>query len=172
MTAEFMKTITSRKRGSPKSRRSSRSSPSSRPVPLILVVDDQQAVREMLRVCLESKAGCRVVMAETSEQALTLAQERELDAVFSDLNRSPGMDGFQFLKAFKLANPGIPLIVHSATLSPARARKAYRLGAFLCVPKPSALADLLIAVRKALAARRPYRTKLLKSGSRTRHQAR
>src|SRR5258708_5869522 len=80
-TAEMlMRTTTSGSDGSsPKAQGSSGRPPSNRRAPLILVVDDQQHVREILRVILEDIWGCRVIMAETSEQALQLAQKLRPD---------------------------------------------------------------------------------------------
>jgi CheY-like chemotaxis protein len=102
---------------------------------------------------LRRQAGDFGVESATGTQALRLAQDQEVDVVFTDRTGSPGMDGFRFLKAFKLAQPGVPVILFSGTLTLARARRAYRLGAFLCLPKGGTSSDLLAAVRKALAQR-------------------
>lgn len=142
-----------RPRISPIPRRSAGTPISSRRRPLVLVVDDELSIRELLKLLLKKNAGCRVITAATCEQALQLAQEQEMDLLFSDRSGSPGRDGFQFLKAFKLAHPGVPVIFFSGTLTLARARRAYRLGAFLCLPKGGTIFDLLEAVRKALGAR-------------------
>ena len=112
-----------------------------------------EAMRDMLEIILKDHAGCRVILAETSEQALGEAERNEVDAVISDLNRSPGMDGFQFLEAFQLAHPSTPVIIFSGTVTGARQRRALRLGAFRCMSKPATVDEILKLVREALEYR-------------------
>jgi two-component system, NtrC family, nitrogen regulation response regulator GlnG len=104
-------------------------------------------------------AGCRVVTAATSQEALALAQRRSFDVVTSDLSRC-GMNGLEFLKVFKQAHPTVPVIIVSAVLNDATARRARRLRAFECLPKPFQLRELVALVREAITSRKVCRTVL------------
>jgi DNA-binding NarL/FixJ family response regulator len=130
---------------------------SSRPRPLVLVVDDCDCMRAVLKVVLRERAGIHAVGAATSEEALRLAQRRKFDAVISDIAR-PGMDGLAFLEAFKRAHPTLPVIIASGILDGATARRARWLRAFDCLPKPFDSHEIITMVRSALASRRVCRT--------------
>lgn len=134
---------------SPRSRQSSPTRSQKRPVALL--VDDSQVVLETLKVLLTARAGCRVLTAETSERALSLAKRRSVDVVISDLIR-PGMMGMEFLQVFKQAHPGVPVIIYSGVVTAARARRARALGAFRCLTKPSTGNRIVGAVADALAS--------------------
>ena len=47
--------------------------------PIVMVLDDDQTIRQMIKVLLEVAAGVRILEAETSDQALTLAEHFKLD---------------------------------------------------------------------------------------------
>jgi CheY-like chemotaxis protein len=89
--------------------------PQSRPAPngrqdLILLVDDEAAIREMCRFVLES-CGYRVLTAENGAQALALFQEHKdnLALVVSDSNM-PVMGGSSAVRAMRLAAPELKII--------------------------------------------------------------
>jgi DNA-binding NtrC family response regulator len=138
---------------------SSRSPWSSRRRPLVLVVDDCECVRAAIKLVLREMAGCRVVTAATSEEALGLARRRRFDVVTSDLSRC-GMNGLEFLKVFKQAHPTVPVIIVSAVLNDATACRAKWLGAFDCLPKPFQLRELVDLVQAAITSRKVCRTML------------
>ena len=81
---------------------------SSRRRPIVLIVDDCDCVRAVLKVVLREMAGIRAVGAATSEEALKLARRRNFDVVISDIVR-PGMDGLAFLEVFKRAHLSLML---------------------------------------------------------------
>jgi len=83
------------------------------PAPLVLVVDDEQATREVITRGLE-KEGFRLLVAATGEEALRLARERKPDVISLDV-LMPGMDGWTVLRALK-ADPltsAIPVVMVS-----------------------------------------------------------
>ena len=88
-----------------------------------------------------------------------LAQKLRFDAVTSDINRC-GMHGLAFLKVFKRAHPTVPVLIVSAVLDKATARKASWLRAFDCLPKPFSCRELVAVVRAATASRKVCRTVL------------
>jgi len=75
----------------------------------LLVVDDEDFVRDLLREILESE-GCEVVLAESGNQALQLFEENQFDAVFTDVGM-PGMSGWELAQAIRQQNQTIPIAV-------------------------------------------------------------
>lgn len=122
--------------------------------PVTLLVDDSWIAREMVKMIIRhNHIHCRVIEAETSEQALELAKHVQVDCVISDLIR-PGMDAFQFIKAFRLAHPFVPILIHSGHAFGARALRARQLGAFRCLSKPQRAENIHDAVTEALKQRK------------------
>ena len=119
------------------------------PQPLILIVDDEACPRQSLMRLLTDRLGCRVVEAETSEQALEFAEHHDVDLVISDLAR-PGMGGLEFIQAFKAVHPSVPVIIYSCVAVGEREQKAYQLGAFRCLTKPSTAEEIGRAVEEGL----------------------
>ena len=75
----------------------------------ILVVDDQDSMRTLLKDMLEV-IGYDVTLAEGGEQALTILQGSGFDLVLSDLNM-PGMDGTALLRAIKSTYSEMPVVI-------------------------------------------------------------
>ncbi|HXI75222.1 MAG TPA: response regulator [Pyrinomonadaceae bacterium] len=75
----------------------------------ILVVDDEEYVRDLLRDILE-KEGCRVTIADGGRQALTLFDKGNFDAVFTDVGM-PDMNGWELSRAVRQRDPRIPVAV-------------------------------------------------------------
>ncbi|HEX8708238.1 MAG TPA: ATP-binding protein [Pyrinomonadaceae bacterium] len=75
----------------------------------ILVVDDEEYVRDLLRDILE-KEGCQVVVAEGGREALSLFEQSQFDAIFTDVGM-PEMSGWELASAIRALNSSIPLAV-------------------------------------------------------------
>ena len=75
----------------------------------ILVVDDEEYVRDLLRDILE-KEGCEAVVAEGGHQALSLFEKGNFDAVFTDIGM-PDMNGWELSRALRQRNHNIPVAV-------------------------------------------------------------
>jgi signal transduction histidine kinase/ActR/RegA family two-component response regulator len=75
----------------------------------ILVVDDEEAVRQLLRDLLESE-GCRVYLAPGGREALNLFGAQQFDGVFTDVGM-PGMSGWELAHAIRERNETIPIAV-------------------------------------------------------------
>jgi signal transduction histidine kinase/CheY-like chemotaxis protein len=73
----------------------------------ILVVDDEEDVRELLRDILESE-GYRVIIASGGREALALFGSTHFDGVFTDIGM-PGMSGWELARAIRERNQQIPL---------------------------------------------------------------
>ncbi len=77
--------------------------------PKILVVDDEQYVRELLRDILELE-GCRVYLALGGREALGLIESSQFDGVFTDVGM-PGMSGWELAHAIRARSKTIPIAV-------------------------------------------------------------
>lgn len=75
----------------------------------LLVVDDEEAVRELLRDLLESE-GCKVFLAPGSREALGLFETHQFDGIFTDIGM-PGMSGWELAHAIRQKNATIPIAV-------------------------------------------------------------
>lgn len=85
----------------------------------ILVVDDEEALRELTCTCLEDLAGWDVIWAESGSEALRKAETNDLDAILLDVSM-PDMDGFRCHEKLK-ENPAtqpIPVILLTAKVLP------------------------------------------------------
>ncbi len=77
--------------------------------PKILVVDDEEPVRVLLRDLLEHE-GCRVYVAPGSREALGLFDIHQFDGIFTDVGM-PGMSGWELAHAIRQRNKTIPIAV-------------------------------------------------------------
>ena len=100
----------------------------------ILVVDDDDAHRSMLRTMLRSW-GFTVEEATDGDEAVERVRERAFDAVLSDV-RMARMDGIHALKAMLEYNPALPVVLMTAYSSVETAVDALRLGAYDYLVKP------------------------------------
>jgi len=127
--------------------------------PVILVIDDEEAIRLFLQATLEDE-GYDVLTAATGGEGLEVAKERVPDLVLLDL-MLPDMSGIQVLGGLKSAMPHLCVVMITAYRETDTAVQAMKLNAFDYVNKPIKLDRLLKVVAEALAsnteARRRYR---------------
>ena len=100
----------------------------------ILVVDDEEPVRDVLCEYLESQ-GFGVEAAPDGETALAALGRHRPDLVLLDV-RMPGLDGVEVLRRMRHAAPHVPVIMVTANESVGLAREMLELGAFDYVAKP------------------------------------
>lgn len=111
----------------------------------ILVVDDDPAMRELLRVILEP-ASFDVLVAESGEQAILLTKEASPDLIILDL-MMPDMDGWQVCKAIREFS-NLPILILSALDSPGIVAETLNAGADDFLIKPVASSILLAHINK------------------------
>lgn len=75
----------------------------------LLVVDDEDFVRDLLRDILECE-NCEVALAENGTEALALFRERQFDGVFTDVGM-PGMSGWELAREIRQLNQEIPIAI-------------------------------------------------------------
>jgi len=129
------------------------------PVAPILLVEDKDSLRAMLRHALEQQ-GHSVVEAVDEAEALRLVRETRPDLVLSDLRLVSG-DGVGVLKGAKDIDPELPVIVMTAYGSIQDAVVAMKEGAMDFLAKPVDPDHLLLLVDRALAQRRLLAENLL-----------
>ncbi len=120
--------------------------------PPILIVEDKDSLRKMLRLALEAQ-GHIVVEARDQREAEAALLSSHPAVVLSDL-RLPVGDGFGVLRAAKELEPQLPVIVMTAFGSIQDAVTAMKEGALDFLAKPVDPDHLLLIVERALAQRR------------------
>jgi CheY-like chemotaxis protein len=117
----------------------------------ILVVDDEQDIRDVLAETLE-RAGHAVVVAGDGEEAVDLHHRQHFDLIVSDL-AMPGADGIDLTRAVRAdARPDVPILLVTASASPQDLAEAHRAGVTAHLPKPFKLTELRDQVAAMLAA--------------------
>jgi two-component system response regulator PilR (NtrC family) len=117
----------------------------------ILIVDDEQSMREMLAILLK-KEGLDVRSAGSRAEAADLLGKGPVDLVLTDV-RLPDGDGLEVLRHVKGASPDTAVVVMTAYGTTETAVAARKLGAEAYILKPFDVDELRIVVRDALAHR-------------------
>ncbi len=120
--------------------------------PRILIVDDEQSMRDMLRIVLR-RDGYDIRVAENGKQAISLLQREPVDLLLSDI-RMPDITGVEVLRAAKEANREVVAFMMTAFASTETAVEAMRLGAVDYLTKPFSMDELRLKVRQHLEAHR------------------
>ena len=100
----------------------------------LLIVDDDYAHRNMLKLMLENW-HYRTFEVETGEDAVDFVKKQAVDLVLCDV-RMTNMDGFATLLAIHEWNPAIPVVLMTAYSSVEKAVEAMKMGAYSYVTKP------------------------------------
>jgi len=114
----------------------------------ILVIDDESAIRDSMRMILEYE-GYDFLGAATGEEGIALVDRESVDLVFLDI-KMPGMDGLEVLGTLKAQGDQLPVVMISGHGTVATAVEATKLGAFDFIEKPLATERILLAIRNAL----------------------
>src|SRR3984957_7106474 len=130
----------------------------------ILVIEDEPAIRSVLRVLLEAE-GYRFIEADTAMRAEIEARSHKPDLLLVDLGLPDG-DGLKVIRKVRAWSP-VPVIVLSARTMEEQKIAALDAGADDYVTKPFSAPDLLARARSTLRrnARRDDGTSTLKFGS-------
>ncbi len=115
----------------------------------ILIVDDDQAMRDMLAAQLQ-QAGYSAATVGSTDEALCLLATEEFSAIVTDL-QLPDRDGFELLELVKREGWDVPVILMTAFASPATVRRARESGASACLAKPFSGSELLETVRQVVS---------------------
>ncbi|MEQ8215342.1 MAG: response regulator, partial [Smithellaceae bacterium] len=114
----------------------------------ILVVDDDQGMREFLEIML-TQEGYDVTCAEGPARAMNICRKNVFDLVITDL-KMPKIDGIEFLKNVKDQYPDTIVILITAYASGETAVNAMKEGAYDYVEKGGSIEELKKVVHSAL----------------------
>jgi DNA-binding NtrC family response regulator len=120
-------------------------------LPRILVVDDEEGIREGLRALLQAE-GVAVETSATAEDAIRRVQQRAFDIVFLDLHL-PGADGMSILPSLRASEPPADVVILTGFGTVANTVEAMRRGAIDVVEKPFSGDRILAVVRRCLETR-------------------
>jgi two-component system KDP operon response regulator KdpE len=115
---------------------------------LILVVDDEIAIRHVLHTVLGSQ-GFETVEAARGEDALELVLDSPFDAVLLDVNM-PGMNGIDTCRIMRKLLPRIPILMLSVRDSEDDKVRALNAGANDYITKPFRLREMVARIRAAM----------------------
>ena len=115
----------------------------------ILVVDDDKAHRNMLRVLLEEWEYATGEAAD-GESAVAMCREQPFDLVLMDV-RMPKKTGIEALKEIKIHNPALPVLIMTAYSDIEAAVTAIKSGAYDYLTKPLDFEKLKVVLRNVFA---------------------
>jgi putative nucleotidyltransferase with HDIG domain len=118
----------------------------------VLVVDDEEAIREVVSTLLEAQ-GYACTTCVNGRMALEKFRQDTYDLVLSDIVM-PEMDGLKLLAELRAADPDVPVIMVTAMHDISIALEAIRAGAYDYILKPFEKDQLYLSVRRALEHRR------------------
>jgi putative nucleotidyltransferase with HDIG domain len=118
----------------------------------ILVVDDEEAIREVISTLLDAQ-GFRCTTCVNGKVGLEAFRKDSYDLVLSDIVM-PEMDGLKLLAELRMADPDVPAIMVTAMHDISIALEAIRAGAYDYILKPFEKDQLYLSVRRALEHRR------------------
>jgi DNA-binding NtrC family response regulator len=116
-------------------------------MPIILIVDDDDAIRAILYDLLSDKYECDT--ASMAEEALQYIAAERYDAILTDI-AMPGLTGVELLKKIHEHHPATPVIVISGKGNEQDPKDLMVLGAFAYVTKPFNLDEIEQVVEQAL----------------------
>jgi two-component system nitrogen regulation response regulator NtrX len=135
----------------------------------VLVIDDESAIRDSLRMTLEYE-GYEFIGAATGQEGLVLAERESPDLVLLDV-KMPGMDGLEVLDRLRSMNEALPVLVISGHGTISTAVEATKKGAFDFIEKPFASERVLVSLRNAVDQRRLRdENRSLRKDAEVRHQ--
>jgi DNA-binding NtrC family response regulator len=116
--------------------------------PVVLVVDDEPAVRQAIELTLEDRY--QTFSAENGRDALEVLRTVTVNIAFLDITM-PGRDGLAVLSDIKAIDPSVEVVMVSALNTAEKAVAAMKLGAYDYLVKPFAPDDLLALAEKIMA---------------------
>jgi excisionase family DNA binding protein len=106
----------------------------------ILVVDDEEAVRDLLASALESRQR-QVIAAASGEEALEVLKRTDVDLVLLDLSM-PGMNGVDAFQRIHALKPTLPVVIVTGYPDSDLMARALEIGPFTMISKPVDLAQI------------------------------
>ncbi len=120
-------------------------------MPRVLVVDDDETIRDTLYELLSEEYLCQT--AETAERAFARLEADTYDVVLTDISM-PGLSGLELLGQVRQRFPKTPVIIISGISDQEHAQGLIKLGAFDFLLKPFKLEVVEQSVQRAIEFRR------------------
>jgi two-component system, NtrC family, response regulator PilR len=117
----------------------------------ILVVDDEESIREFLEIMLK-KEGYEVTVAEDGLKAKEVLSKKTFDMVISDM-QMPNMTGIELLKHVKEGYPDLVFMMITAFGTTETAVDAMKMGAYDYVTKPFKIDEVRLNISNALRSK-------------------
>jgi two-component system nitrogen regulation response regulator NtrX len=114
----------------------------------ILVIDDEAAIRDSLRMILEYE-DYRFLGAANGPEGIAMAQRERPDLVLLDI-KMPGMDGMEVLRTLRAADETLPIVMISGHGTTATAVDAIKSGATDFLEKPLGSERVIVTLKNAL----------------------
>jgi CheY-like chemotaxis protein len=117
----------------------------------VLVIDNEEYIREVAQICLETVAGWEVLTAASGQEGLDVAEVEQPDVILLDV-MMPGMDGLTTFKHLQ-ANSNtkkIPVIFLTARVQPSDLHSYREMGITAAISKPFDAMELAIKVAQPL----------------------
>ena len=118
----------------------------------ILIADDEEPIRDLLRDILEPE-GATIRTASTGQETLAAIEAQEPDVVICDV-RMPPPDGLAVLQALRTRGSTVPVLIVTAQASSTVTIEAMQQGAYDYISKPFTPSEILHTVERALQHRR------------------
>ena len=120
-------------------------------MPRVLVVDDDETIRDTLYELLSEEYVCQT--AETAEKAFARLEADTYDVMLTDISM-PGLSGLELLGQVRQRFPNTPVIIISGITDQEHAQGLIKLGAFDFLLKPFRLDAVEKSVKRAVEFRR------------------
>lgn len=119
--------------------------------PRILVVDDEESIREFLEIMLK-KEGYEITLAEDGQKAKDLLSKKTFDMIISDL-QMPNVTGIELLKFVKESYADTVFMLITAFGTTETAVEAMKMGAYDYLTKPFKIDEVRLNIQNALRSR-------------------
>jgi two-component system response regulator PilR (NtrC family) len=119
--------------------------------PRILVVDDEESIREFLEIMLK-KEGFEITLAEDGAMAKDVLAKKTFDMIISDL-QMPNMNGIELLKHVKETSPDTVFMMITAFGTTETAVEAMKMGAYDYITKPFKIDEVRLNINNALRSK-------------------
>jgi excisionase family DNA binding protein len=116
----------------------------------VLVVDDEEAVRDVIAEALAGKQR-DVLTAQSGEEALEIVKKHTVDVVLLDLSM-PGLNGVDTFREIHALRPGLPVVIVTGYPDSDLMAKALEIGSFTMISKPVDTAQLQKTVDRIVGA--------------------
>lgn len=118
---------------------------------LVLVIDDDDGIREVIQICLEAIAGWDVITASSGNEGLNLANSQKPDAILLDV-MMPYVDGIATFRQLQTneQTSNIPTIFLTAKAKISEQKQYQNIGATGVIIKPFEPYDLVARIKTML----------------------